>query len=111
MNSELSVKKYYLFQFVSGLHLIGAVLIPFFTDWGGVSIFVAQALQSWFTFCIFALELPTGVVADLVGRKYSVALGALVTALGAWGYGSVPNVAVFVIGEFLFALGVALISG
>jgi MFS family permease len=57
------------------------------------------------------LEVPTGVVADRFGRKYSLALGALIISLATLIYGSVPDFLVFLVGEFLFATGVALISG
>lgn len=60
---------------------------------------------------IFILEVPTGVVADTLGRKYSLALGGLITALACLVYGSVPLFVVFLAGEFLFALGAALLSG
>lgn len=105
------VRRFYVFEFLSGIHFMSAVLIPFFTDWGGISIATAQALQSWFTLCIFALEVPTGVVADHIGRKYSLCLGSLVMALGALLYGLVPHIASFAVAEFLFATGVALVSG
>jgi len=60
---------------------------------------------------IFILEVPTGVIADYFGRKYSLALGALVVAFGALIYGSFPSFPVFLLGEFLFAAAFSLMSG
>lgn len=55
--------------------------------------------------------MPTGAVADYLGRKYSLALGALFIAFAALVYGSIPRFEIFLIGEFLFAMGRALFSG
>jgi len=88
-----------------------AVLVPFFTDWGKIDLFQIQLLQSWFSLWLFILEVPTGAVADIWGRKYSLGLGTLVTAIGVLIYGSVPRFEFFLLGEFLFAMGVAFASG
>lgn len=74
-------------------------------------MFSGQILQSWFMFWLFVLEVPTGAIADYIGRKHSIALGALIVTFGALVYGSFPSFKVFLIGEFLFALSGALISG
>lgn len=102
---------YYVFSFATGCNFISAVLIPFFTDWGSLSITEAQLLQSWFALCIFALEVPTGVIADRVGRKKSLMMGAVAAMAGSLIYGSYPCVVLFAIGEFLLATNVAFVSG
>lgn len=108
---KLVLGKFYVFSFLTGCCFFSAVLVPFFTQWGQVSQAVVQGLQSWFTFWVFLLEIPTGVVADRFGRKNSIALGCLISAGAAIVYGSYPNLGAFALGEVLFALGVALISG
>lgn len=62
-------------------------------------------------FWVFALEVPTGAVADFFGRKYSLALGAFVFAIGVIIYGILPNFTLFLIGELILAAGLALRSG
>lgn len=103
--------RFYLFSFLRDFFFISAVLIPFFTEWGHLSFTQITILQSWFVLWIFLLEVPTGAVADYIGRKYSLALAGFVIALAALVYGSIPRFEVFLIGEFLFAMGNALISG
>lgn len=109
--SDKYVKLFYLFQFITGLHFIAAVLTPFYTDWGHTTLAVAQTLQSWFALCLFLLEVPTGIIADRFGRKYSIFAGCITLTVGSTIYGSFPNVVAFAIGEFVLALGVTLISG
>src|SRR5262249_1231605 len=58
-----------------------------------------------------ALEIPTGTVADLFGRRASVVLGSFVAGIGAFVYASTPRIAVFLCAEVLFAVAFTLMSG
>ena len=106
-----AIGRFWAYKFFLSLHFFGGVLVPFFTDWGGLTRFQMLLIQSWFMLWIFLLEVPTGAIADYFGRKYSLALGALVVSVGAVIYGSTPNVWIFLLGEFMFALAFALASG
>lgn len=106
-----TVYKYYLFTFLRDLSFFTAVLIPFYTRWGHISLTQAQILQSWFMFWIVIMEVPTGAVADLVGRKWSLVLGSIFVTFSVLIYGSVPSFGVFLLGEFLFAIANAFTSG
>lgn len=108
---ESNIKKIYAFKFFSGMHLFAAVLVPFFTDWGHITLTQVMILQSWFMLWIFLLEVPTGTVADYLGRKYSLMLAMLIGIIAVLVYGSIPNFYIFLIGEVLFAASAALISG
>jgi MFS family permease len=108
---KANIWKIYLFQFFTSLHFLGGVLIPFFVDWGGLSFAQILFLQSWFLFCVFILEIPTGTVADYLGRKHSLILGALFTIIGAVTYTLYANFYLFMLAEFLWAVASALISG
>lgn len=103
--------KVYTFKFFTSMHFFSAVLVPFFTDWGGISFTKVMVLQSWFVFCMFALEVPTGAVADCLGRKTSLALSAIVGAVALVVYSSKPDFYIFMIGESLMALSSTLLSG
>jgi MFS family permease len=102
---------FWLVEFILGLELIGPVLLIFFKDWGGLNQTQTQILQSWFTLWIFILEIPTGVFGDVKGKKYSVMLGYIFVSIGTIVYSVVPNIYLFFLAEFIFALGTAFISG
>jgi len=106
-----NIFSYYLFVFLKDFLFFSAVLVPFYTQWGKIDQAKIQLLQSWFMFWLFLLEVPTGVVADYFGRKYSLALGALIFGLGVLVYSTFPSFEVFLLGEFLAATGAALTSG
>ena len=108
---EKNIPLYYIIQFFAGLHFFSGVLVPFFTEWGGISMFQALLIQAWFLGCVFLLEIPTGTIADYLGRKQSMALGFLATMVGALVYSSYPAFWVFMIGESIWAVGVSLMSG
>ena len=105
------INKYYLYVFFKNAAFFSAVLTPLYTEWAGLTLFHAYILQSWFMLCAFVMEVPTGVIADIYGRKVSVLMGTLVIAVAAVIYGSVPNFWVFALAELLFAIGMALTSG
>lgn len=103
--------KYYLYSFLSSMMFFSAVLIPFFTTWGGLNLFQVQVLQSWFALWLFILDVPSGIIADRIGRKYTVSLGCIIFAIGLLVYAITPSLPIFFLGEFLAALGLSLISG
>jgi len=90
---------------------MAAVLVPFYTQWGGLTLTHVMLLNAWFMAWNFALEIPTGAVADFFGRKWSIVLGAATTALACLVYASTPRYAVFLVAEVIFALGYCLVSG
>ena len=103
--------RYYLYSFLTGLTFYTAALIPFYTDWGHISLTQVQFLQAWLMFWAFVLEIPTGVIADRFGRKISVVLGCFITFLSFLLYGTIPNFSAFLLAEFFAAAGLALMSG
>ncbi|MFL5352985.1 MAG: hypothetical protein ACJ8AN_10075, partial [Archangium sp.] len=93
------------------LQFFSAVLVPFFTDWGGISLAQVLFLNAWFFLCNFLFEVPTGTVADFLGRKVSLALGSLVGLGAALLYVSRPALPVFKAAEAVFANANTLHSG
>jgi MFS family permease len=55
--------------------------------------------------------VPTGTVADFLGRKWSLALGSAVALLGVLLYASAPRIEVFVAAEAILAVAYTLHSG
>ncbi len=108
---EANIWKSYLVSFFRGFHFVSGVLLPFFLGWGKLSFFQIMLLQSYFTIMIVLFEIPCGAISDYISRKFSLFLGALAMALAALIYSYLPNIFLFILGETLFALGYALVSG
>jgi MFS family permease len=92
-------------------HFVAAVLVPFMTEWGGLTLVQVFILNAWFMMWNMLFEVPTGAVADRFGRKWSIVLGSVVTAAACLVYVSTPRFGVFLVAEVLFGLGNALVSG
>ncbi len=106
-----NIRKSYFYDFMKNFTLFSGVLVPFFTIWGGISFAQIMILQAIFTFSMFLLEIPTGVIADRFGRKTSLVLSGIVTGIAALVYTSHANFWVFAFAEVLWAVGSTLASG
>jgi len=99
------------FRWLFWTHFFAAVLVPFFTDWAGLTLAQTLTLNAWFMGWNFVLEVPTGAVADRFGRKWSLALGAAVATIAPLVYVSTRRLPVFLVAEVLFAVAYTLVSG
>jgi MFS family permease len=106
-----NIWKMYADSLFFNMHFIAAVLVPFFTDWGGISFSRVLFLNTWYMFCVFAFEIPTGTVADFFGRKLSMLMGSTVSVLAVIIYVSYPNFYIFMAGETVWAIAFTLKSG
>ncbi len=106
-----NIVKIYIFSFILGIHTVRAVYIPFMMDWGGLSFFQIMILQSYFTAMIVILEIPSGAIADFLGRKTALTLSAFSIASAALTYSIVPHFFMFILAETLWAFGSSLMSG
>lgn len=100
-----------LIRLLFWMHLFAAVLVPFYTDWGGVSLADVFLINAWFFLCNFALEVPTGTVADFLSRRTSLVLGSVVAAGGVLFYAWRPGLGHFLLAEVFMAVAYTLHSG
>jgi len=106
-----NVKLYNLYMFFSDAVLVGAVLIPFFSTWAGLNQAEIQTLQSINMIAILLLEIPTGLIADIYGKKISIIVGTIFSILGMIIITISPNFYLFALAEIILAFGAACKSG
>ncbi|NVM46629.1 MAG: MFS transporter [Candidatus Lokiarchaeota archaeon] len=109
--SNSNIAKLYFFNFLIGFSLISGVLIPFYIIYGGFTFFEFMLLQSYYALMLILLEIPCGIIADRIGKKFALTLAAVSFLLIPFVYGIIPSKFLFFIGETLFAFSFALISG
>jgi len=109
--SRANIRKAYVAVFLKNLQFFGPISVPYFLDWLRVDYTRMFILQAWFLFWVFALEIPTGVIADKFGRKVSVALGCLLFAAAMLFFGLSRSYNLLFLAEFLGAVGMTFISG
>ncbi len=106
-----NVRRVYLWKALTSLHFFAGVLIPFFTQWGGLALHQVLWLQTWFMLCIVVLEVPTGAFADRFGRRRSLfcATACLISAVTY--YATHRGFGHFLVAEGLWAAAAAFASG
>jgi len=109
LNSTL--RKSYLINFLINAQFFGSITVPFFLEWGHLSFTQLFILEAFFTLCVFLFEIPTGYVADKWGRKMSLVLGGLFSAISLFIFGMTDAYSAFFVAEFVGAIGCALLSG
>ncbi len=106
-----NIYKFYLVSFIMGIHTVRGVYLPYMMVWGGLTFFQIMILQSYFMFMIFLFEIPSGAIADHIGRKVALVLSGFSVLAAAFTYSITPNIILFFLAETLWAFGAALFSG
>ncbi|MCP5048579.1 MAG: MFS transporter [bacterium] len=106
-----NILKMYMVRLFSHMYFVSAVLVPFYIQWGGITFSQILFLNAWFMFLNFLFEIPTGTVADFLGRRISIVAGCVMAVAASLVYISYPHYAVFLAAEVIFALSYTLISG
>ncbi len=78
---------------------------------GGLNLLQVNLVNLCFMIAVFLLEVPTGAVADIYGRKLSFILSCLTNGIGFLIYSTATTFLSFVSAELVIALGVSLASG
>lgn len=106
---QRNIKVYYAYMGLFQL-IIGPVIMLYLLD-KGLSYTEIMILESFFSIAVVVLEVPTGALGDLLGRRFSLFLAGIFMALGAVTYILGTQFWQFMIGEALFACGMSFKSG
>jgi MFS family permease len=110
MSIQKNIRLYYFYSTFAELLILGPVLVLFLTA-KGLTFTEIMLLQSISSVSVFFFEVPTGAVADKLGRKYSILLGALLWAVGLFLYVVGKSFIIFALSEIVFSLGSSFKSG
>lgn len=107
------IKSYYLFNFISHLSVgfFFTTYVLFLKEKAGLNEMQINIINSVFFFSVFLFEVPTGSVADILGRKRSLLISLLLSAVGFMVYFLSRNFWVFILAEITVALGMTFSSG
>ena len=102
--------KLYAYKFISEFFLIVPVLIPYYilNHLNATQIFTIQAA---FHVAVLLLEIPTGYLADVIGRKKTLVVAAVFFPLGLALYAFTGSFVTFVLAEFCVAVANSMRSG
>jgi MFS family permease len=110
--SHLIKEKYYTLVF-SQLFIseVTGTIFTLYLLSKGMRLIDVNIILAAFFITILIMEIPTGVIADVFGRKISITLGFVFNAIAGCVFLSASNLGFFIIAEILFALGETLLSG
>ena len=82
MNIKKQLRKLYLYELISGFQIVDAVWVVFLLQ-RGFSIAQVGIAEGVFHVVSMCCEIPSGMVADLIGRKRTLVLSGLLSAAGS----------------------------
>ncbi|MBD3281813.1 hypothetical protein GF391_03645 [Candidatus Uhrbacteria bacterium] len=77
----------------------------------GISLHQMAILEGLFQLIWFAMEVPTGIIADKKGRSWSIKIGTALFGIGIFSYAFAFNFLSALFAEMFIATGMAFISG
>ena len=110
MDYSRNVKIYYMYSTFAELLILGPILVLFLIA-KGLSFTEIMVLQSISAIAVVLFEVPTGAVADKIGRKESILLGSLLWAVSLGIYVVGTSFPMFILAEVIFSLGATFKSG
>lgn len=107
---SLNIYNLYIIKLAKWLMLIMPIVALFYNENGltELDIFILQAVYS---ISVAILEIPSGYMADIVGRRTTLILGSILGTLGFAIYSLSYNMTGFLIAEIVLGLGGSFISG
>jgi MFS family permease len=107
---ERNIKRYTLYQMVAFTPFFLPIIVLFWKQ-NGLDPFDIYLLQGIFALAMVLLEVPTGMVADRLGKRASLIAAQSLTTVGMTIYALGRCFTVFLVAEVVMALGIALLSG
>ena len=109
-NIQANLWKIYAYKLLSEFWVIVPVLIPYYesNNLNKTQIFTVQAA---YALSILIMEIPSGYLADIIGRRKTLILGALFMPAGIGVYAFTHSFTSFLIAEFIIAVGNSMRSG
>lgn len=86
------------------------IVVPFYES-NGLSMKDIMILQAVYSIAIVVLEIPSGYLADVIGRKKTLIIGAVFGILGFTTYSLSIGFIGFLVAEIILGIGQSCISG
>lgn len=107
---RLNIYNLYLIKLSKWLMLIMPVVALFYNE-NGLNEFDIFLLQAVYSLSVAVMEIPSGYMADIVGRKKTLVLGSFLGSLGYLIYSISSGFYGFLIAEIILGIGGSFISG
>lgn len=112
MTNKKTITIYLLVSLFIALLIVlhSAIYVTFLLE-KGLDSFQVSMINLFYMVAVFIMEVPTGAIADIWGRKFSFILSVILNSIGFLIYNLANGFFGFVSAEVIIALGTTLISG
>ncbi len=107
---HLNIYYLYLIKLSKWLMLIMPIVALFYNE-NGLDDFDIFLLQAIYSVSVAVMEIPSGYMADIVGRKKTLVLGSIMGTLGFLIYSVSYDFTGFLVAEIILGVGGSFISG
>lgn len=107
---QSNIIKLYLIKIAKWFMLFMPFMIPFYQE-NGLSLSDISILKAIYSISIVVLEIPSGYLADVLGRKKTLIIGSVLGFIGFFTYSISYGILGFLIAEIILGFGQSLISG
>ena len=105
-----NIPRLYLIKIAKWFMLYMPIVVPFYES-NGLSMKDIMILQAAYSVAIVVLEIPSGYLADVIGRKKTLIIGAVFGILGFMTYSLSFGFVGFLIAEIILGIGQSCVSG
>jgi len=110
MTYSSNITKLYLIKIAKWFMLTMPILFIFYSDLGLSELEMFQ-LKAFYSLSIVIFEIPSGYVADVIGRKKTLIFGSILGTAGFAIYSFYSGYWAFMTAEIILGLGQSFISG
>ncbi len=105
-----NIQKLYIIKVAKWFMLTMPILMLFYKDMGFTDRQSFQ-LKAFYSIAIVIFEIPSGYVADVLGRKKTLIIGSILGTLGFLVYATTSGFYFFLLAEVILGIGQSFISG
>jgi MFS family permease len=105
-----NIPRLYLIKIAKWFMLYMPIVVPFYES-NGLSMKDIMILQAIYSISIVILEIPSGYLADVIGRRKTLIIGSVFGILGFTTYSLSVGFAGFLVAEIILGIGQSCISG
>ena len=109
-NYKKNINRLYIIKISKWFNLVMPIVVLFYQD-NGLSMQEIFILKSVYSLSIVMLELPSGWMADVWGRKKTLVLGAVLGSAGFFMYSFSYGFWAFIVAEIILGAGHSFVSG
>ena len=110
MQLQYNIVKMYLLRGVVWFMVAMPIIVLFFQE-HNLTLTEIMLLQSIYSLSVAFFEIPSGYMADLIGRKYTIVMSAIFSFIGYLVFSFYDGFYVFAFAQILVGIGGSLMSG